>query len=94
MTCRCKEDGAAVVSDSGPPVGNAREGDVEKILIVQQLVDDLIHVRQRKAAVSLPQADLAVVIVQRLQILIHLQRPSHQPQVECPWIPVPSWSHA
>ena len=84
LTCHCKGDAAAPIANSFPPVGDAREGDVEEILVVEELVDNLVHVRQRKAAVSLPQAHLAVVIVQRLQILVHLQRPPHQSQVKCP----------
>jgi len=70
------------VGNPAPPVGDARQGDVEQVVRVQHVVHGLIDVREAEGAVQLALPDLAVVVVQGLQVLVHLQRLAHQPQVE------------
>ena len=62
---------------------DAREGNIEQVVAVQHVVHGLVDVRQAERAVQLPLPDLAIVVVQRLQVLVHLQRLADQPQVEC-----------
>ncbi len=41
------------------PVGDAGHGHIKEVLAVEHLINNLIHVRQREIAISIPQPHLA-----------------------------------
>lgn len=64
------------------PGGDAGEGHVEQVIVFDQALHDLVHVGEREAALRVPRAQLPVVVVQGLQVLVHIQGPANQAQVE------------
>ena len=71
------------------PLREVRQRDVEHIVRAQQLVYELVHARECVGAVHLPTAQLAVVVVQRLEVLVHLDglaREAHVVRAERPHV--------
>ena len=60
------------------------ENDVTKPLFPQKIVDKLVHIREVKYAISVHEAQFPVVVEQRLQVLVAVQRGVHQAQVKTP----------
>ena len=64
------------------PLRDARERNVEHVVLPEHVVDHLVHVRQVVAAVWEMHADLTVVVEQRFKVLVDLKGATHEAHVE------------
>ena len=60
---------------------NSWQNDVTHALLSEQQVDELVHVRELELAVAVLEPDLAVIVQERLQVLVAVERGASQTKI-------------
>mmetsp|Transcript_13663 Transcript_13663/g.39810 ORF Transcript_13663/g.39810 Transcript_13663/m.39810 type:complete len:259 (-) Transcript_13663:117-893(-) len=64
-----------------PPLGQARKGNIARVVAGEKLVDELVHAHDFPTLFG-AHTDLAVVCVEQFEVLVDVHRLAHQAQVE------------